>query len=110
MAAEGQVTIDHPDRARIDVRWTIENPSGKPIRFTTMTRTAWQSQNDSQGRSVGGQWVVSQSDLGFTLKPGTNHKKTFQWFPCNGRGHATGTYREVQEGTDAEGNPVRLVL
>ena len=105
----GTVVQHKSGRVEVGVRWTIENPTGKAIRFTKMTRTRWVMQNDGMGRFVGGT-SVTDTQSGFTLKPGRTTKDVHTWLPSSGRGNAGGTYREVYEGTDDQGKPVRLVL
>lgn len=107
--ARGTVARAGNGFANVDIKWTIDNPTGKPIRFTRMMRTHWVMRQDGMGRFAGGEWQTD-SQRGFTLPAGRSERPSNTWLPSSGRGNASGTYREVYEGTDAEGNPIVLEL
>ena len=109
VTANGSVIRGGDRYANVAVKWMIDNPTGKPIRFTKMTRTQWVMQRDGSGRFTGGRWETD-TQRGFTLPSGRSEKQAYPWLPCNGKGNANGTYREVYEGSDADGNPVTLEL
>lgn len=107
--AEAIVIENRVNRAKVEIRFTIENPTGVEVRLERGRRTHWLPRNDGSGRYIGGSTTTDDPGRALSVPPGTSVLRRSGWLPCSG-GQCAGSYQEDWEGHDASGQPRRLTL
>lgn len=99
-------------RAETSIVFEIALPPGVVVTLERGQKNAFELHKDGSGRVVGGAWATSEvrPSLGRLRPPIAEVNRYRVVFPCNDSLGCGGTYQEIHEGFDNQGNRVEVYL